>query len=81
MGALGLRRPLVATSCSDIPVVPNAMTLGFSNVLVGVSFADLLRGIAVSTAQAGIGAAVGAGFHAVRNRRGYRPGQRACGCR
>ncbi|CAL1241963.1 hypothetical protein [Candidatus Methylocalor cossyra] len=80
-GPLAFVAPLVATSCSDIPVVPNAMTLGFSNVLVGVSFADLLRGIAVSTAQAGIGAAVGAGFHAVRNRRGYRPGQRACGCR
>lgn len=53
-GPLAFVAPLVATSCSDIPVVPNAMTLGFSNVMVGVTFAQLLRGIAVSTAQAGI---------------------------
>src|SRR5262249_58865297 len=53
-GPLGFVAPLVATSCSDIPIVPNAMTLGFSNVMVGVSFSDLLRGIAVSTAQAGV---------------------------
>jgi hypothetical protein len=53
-GPLAFVAPLVATSCSEIPVVPNAMTLGFSNVMVGVSFSDLLRGIAVSTAQAGV---------------------------
>jgi hypothetical protein len=58
-GPLGFVAPLVATSCSDIPVVPNAMTLGFSNVLVGVSFADLARGIAVSAAKAGIAHGVG----------------------
>ena len=53
-GPLAFVAPLVATSCSDIPVVPNAMTIGFSNVMVGVSFAELARGIAVSTAQAGV---------------------------
>jgi hypothetical protein len=58
-GPLGFVAPLVATSCSDIPVVPNAMTLGFSNVLVGVSFADLARGIAVSTAKAAVGYGAG----------------------
>jgi hypothetical protein len=60
-GPLGFVAPLVATSCSDIPVVPNAMTLGFSNVLVGVSFADLLRGIAVSAAQNAVQAGVAGG--------------------
>jgi hypothetical protein len=58
-GPLGFVAPLVATSCSDIPVVPNAITIGFSNVLVGVTFADLARGIAVSTAQAVVAHGVG----------------------
>jgi hypothetical protein len=58
-GPLAFVAPLMATSCSDIPVVPNAMTLGFSNVLVGVSFADMLRGIAVNAAQGAISAGVG----------------------
>ena len=31
-GALAFVGPLLATSCSDIPMVPNAATLGFSNV-------------------------------------------------
>ena len=62
-GPLAFVAPLVATSCSDIPVVPNAMTLGFTNVMVGVSFADLARGVAVSTAQAGVGAAVEGGLN------------------
>jgi len=61
-GPLAFVAPLVATSCSDIPVVPNAMTLGFSNVMVGVTFAALARGIAVSTAQRGVQAAVQAGL-------------------
>ena len=46
--------PLCATSCSDIPIVPNAMALGFSNVMVGVSIGDLVRGIAIYTAQAAV---------------------------
>lgn len=50
-GPLAFVAPLVATSCSDIPIVPNAMTLGFTNVMVGVSIAALVRGIAVSMAQ------------------------------
>lgn len=67
-GPLGFVAPLVATSCSDIPVVPNAMTLGFSNVLVGVSFAELLRGIAVSTAQNAVADGVGIGVNRARRR-------------
>jgi hypothetical protein len=60
-GPLAFVAPLVAASCSDIPVVPNAMTLGFSNVLVGVSFAALARGIAVNAAQGAVSAGVSAG--------------------
>jgi hypothetical protein len=62
--------PLVATSCSDIPVVPNAMTLGFSNVMVGVSFADLARGLAVSMAQNAVSAGVSAGVSRLQGGRG-----------
>jgi RHS repeat-associated protein len=57
-GPLAFVAPLMATSCSDIPIVPNAVTLGFSNVLVGVSFADMVRGIAVHAAQGAVSAAV-----------------------
>jgi uncharacterized Zn-binding protein involved in type VI secretion len=69
-GPLAFVAPLVATSCSDIPVVPNAMTLGFSNVLVGVSFAQLARGIAVATAQSAVSAGVGAGVSRLQGARG-----------
>jgi len=54
-GPLAFVAPLVATSCSDIPIVPNAMTLGFSNVMVGVSLADIGRALAVNAAQGAIG--------------------------
>ena len=60
-GPLAFAAPLVAASCSDLPVVPNANTLGFSTVMVGVSMAALLRGIAVHAAQSGVSAAVKAG--------------------
>src|ERR1043166_2379041 len=53
-GNLAFAAPLVAASCSEIPVVPNAATLGFSNVMVGVSFAALVRGIAVQAAQGAV---------------------------
>src|SRR5205823_15102444 len=56
-GPLGFVAPLVATSCSDIPIVPNAMTLGFTNVLVGVSFEAIARGLAVNAAQGAVGMA------------------------
>lgn len=62
-GPLAFVAPLVATSCSDIPIVPNAMTLGFSNVMVGVSFSALARGIAVNMAQGAVSAGVGAGVN------------------
>jgi hypothetical protein len=60
--------PLCAASCSDIPVVPNAMCLGFSNVMVGVSISQLVRGIAVHTAQAGVSHAVSAGVSRLKGK-------------
>jgi hypothetical protein len=72
-GPLAFVAPLVATSCSDIPIVPNAATIGFSNVLVGVSFADLARGIAVSTAQAAVSTGVSAGVSRLQRRAAGEP--------
>lgn len=74
-GPLGFVAPLMGTSCSDIPIVPNAMVLGFSNVLVGVSFSDMVRGIAVNAAQGAVSAGVGA----AANRAGL--GKLFCACR
>jgi hypothetical protein len=54
--------PLVGASCSDLPFIPNSNILGFTNVMVGVSMSDLLRGIAVHSAQAGISYAVAKPF-------------------
>jgi len=63
--------PLVGTSCTNPPfqIVPNAMILGFSNVYVGVSVADIARGIAVHSARAAISHAVGKAM-----------GKMHCGC-
>lgn len=77
-GPLAFVAPLVATSCSDIPIVPNAMTLGFSNVMVGVTFAQLLRGIAVNVAQNAVAHGVQAGVAAVQQRGQNRP-KTGCG--
>ena len=76
-GPLAFVAPLVATSCSDIPVVPNAVTLGFTNVMVGMSFSDLVKGIAVSSAQAAVSAGVGAGVSRLQSRL---QGKQDCGC-
>jgi hypothetical protein len=53
-GPLAFVGPLVGASCSDLPFIPNAHVLGFSNVFVGVSLSDIARGIAVHSAQQGI---------------------------
>jgi hypothetical protein len=71
-GALGFVAPLMGASCSDLPIVPNAMPIAFSNVLVGVSIGDMVRAIAVSAAQGAVGAAVSAGVS--------RAGKKSCGC-
>jgi hypothetical protein len=69
-GPLAFVAPLMATSCSDIPIVPNAMTLGFSNVMVGVSIADMVRGIAVNAAQGAVSAGVAAGVSRLQGKSG-----------
>ena len=71
-GPLAFVAPLMATSCSDLPFVPNAAPIGFSNVLVGVSISDMVRALAVNAAQAGVSAAVAAGVN--------RLGKKDCGC-
>ena len=62
-GPLAFVAPLMATSCSDLPFVPNAVTLGFTNVMVGVTFEAMLRALAVHAAQGAVSAAVSAGFN------------------
>lgn len=69
-GPLAFAAPLMGTSCSEIPIVPNAMTVGFSNVMVGVSLADMARALAVNAAQGAISAAVN-----------YGAGKAVCGCK
>jgi hypothetical protein len=58
-GNLAFVAPLMATSCSDLQFVPNAAVLGFTNVMVGVSIMDMVRGIAVNAAQGAVSAGVG----------------------
>jgi hypothetical protein len=60
-GPLAFVAPLMAASCSDLPIVPNGATIGFSNVMVGVSMADFVRGLAVHAAQGAVAAGVAAG--------------------
>lgn len=71
-GPLCFVAPLMSTSCSDLPIVPNAATIGFSNVLVGVSMADIARGMAVNMSQAAVSAGVSAAAS--------RAGRGKCGC-
>lgn len=51
--------PLVGTSCSDIPIVPNAMVIGFSNVYVGMSPKDLAMGIGAQIVRSAVSYGVG----------------------
>jgi len=44
--------PLTAGSCSDLPIIPNANTIGFSNVMVGLTLKELLMQIAWNAANA-----------------------------
>jgi len=64
-GPLAFVAPLMATSCSDLIIVPNAATVGFSNVMVGVSIADMARALAVNAAQGAVSAGVSKGSAAV----------------
>ena len=69
-GALAFVAPLMATSCSDLPIVPNACTIGFSNVMVGVSVADMVRALAVNAAQGAVSLAVQKGVDRATERDG-----------
>lgn len=60
-GALAFVAPLMAASCTDLIIVPNAATIGFSNVMVGVSIAAMVRALAVNAAQGAVSAGVQAG--------------------
>jgi uncharacterized Zn-binding protein involved in type VI secretion len=76
-GPLAFVAPLMATSCSDLPFVPNAAPIGFSNVLVGVSISDMVRALAVNAAQGAVSAGVSKGMSAVQNRS---QGRKSCNC-
>jgi uncharacterized Zn-binding protein involved in type VI secretion len=76
-GPLAFVAPLMSTSCSDITIVPNAMESGFSNVMVGVSIAEMVRALAVNAAQGAVSAGVSAGVD--RATQG-RQGKKGCGC-
>jgi len=73
-GPLAFVAPLMATSCSELPIVPNACTVGFSNVLVGVSLADMARAIAVNAVQGAVSAGVSKGAGALQGRLSRRCG-------
>lgn len=68
-GPLGFVAPLMSVSCTDFIWVPNAATIGFSNVRVGVSVTAMVRAIGVHAAQVGVSKAVAAGV-----------GRLSCGC-
>ncbi len=72
-GPLAFVAPLMATSCSDLPIVPNAMTVGFSNVMVGVSIAAMVRALAVNAAQGAVGLAVQKGVDRASRKSGDHP--------
>lgn len=57
-GHLAFVGPLVAHSCSELALVPNACVIGSSTVFVGVSIAELVRAIAVQGAKAAVSAGV-----------------------
>jgi hypothetical protein len=63
-GLMAFVAPLVAASCTDFPFViaPNAMTVGGSNVMVGITAAAFLHQLAVGAGQRGVAGAVGYGL-------------------
>lgn len=74
-GAMAVVCPLAAVSCSDIPIVPNATTLGFTNVLVGITPGQLANAFAVAVAQATVQYGLKKGVEKVTQ------GSQGAGCR
>jgi len=60
---------LPITVTSDSAIAP-AATIGFSNVMVGVSIADMVRALAVQAAQGAISAGVAKGVAKIGSARG-----------
>ena len=79
-GAMAFVCPLAATSCSDIPVVPNAVTVGFTNVMVGISMGALVRALAVNAAQAGVGYGLSKGVEKLTAPKDPADGAKGSGC-
>lgn len=50
-GSLAFGCGFVGTSCSDLPIVPNANVIDFGTVYVGMSIADLARAVSISMIQ------------------------------
>jgi hypothetical protein len=74
-GAMAFVCPLAAASCSDIPIAPNACTIGFSNVMVGISPGALVKAMVVKAAQSGIGYGLSKGVEKMTQ------GGKGCGCK
>lgn len=72
-GALGFVAPLMSSSCTEFIWVPNAATIGFSNVMVGVSIAAMAKALAAHAVQAGISKAVSSGVDRLGRRGGKNP--------
>ncbi len=72
-GALGFVAPLMSVSCTEFIWVPNAATIGFSNVMVGVSVAAMAKAIAAHAAQAAVSQAVSAGVDRFGRKSGKSP--------
>lgn len=53
-GHIAMVGPLMAHSCSELPLVPNACVLGSTNVFVGMSIGDLVRAIVVQAAKGAV---------------------------
>lgn len=45
-GPMAIVGPMFAASCSEIPIVPNASVLGYSNVMVGLTLKEILMQLA-----------------------------------
>lgn len=64
-GSMALGVPLGGASCSEIPIVPNASIITFSNVMVGMTFAQLVEQFFNNAVQGAInyaGSRVASGF-------------------
>jgi RHS repeat-associated protein len=64
---MALAMPMGGNSCSEIPIVPNASVLGFSNVLTGMSLSQLLGVMAWNAASAAAAQGLKKGSEAAEN--------------